>query len=447
MGEIAAFGSAGLLLALALTLGGASRLNPLGLMVVELAGVIAIVQALVFGPDLKFNKAVLIALALAAAVLALTILQLTPLPPSLWRGLPGREPLAQAVDLGRLSRGARSMSLAPEETGRAALYLLAPVGMFLAALQCDWRRRAWLVLLVVALGIVGLAIGAVQASGGGAPRLRLYADAALGLPSGVFANRNHQASFMAACVVLAASLASQRMLASPQALGDKVRMAVVLLLMALFAVGAAATLSRAGVLLLVPALAGGFLLLRARSGGVMRLAAVGLAVLVIGVMVFAVKGGAIFDRFEAGGAAGGRLGLLPQILTLGRTFQPWGGGIGSFDTVYRATERLDQIDPFFLNHVHNDYVEAWLEAGWPAIAVMAAFAVWWGFGAVRAWTSEAPHPQVMALSRAGALVTALLLAHSAVDYPLRTPALAVLFAFGCALMLDPLPRRAKAPAR
>jgi hypothetical protein len=36
-----------------------------------------------------------------------------------------------------------------------------------------------------------------------------------------------------------------------------------------------------------------------------------------------------------------------------------------------------------------------------------------------------------------AVIVALLLAHSAVDYPLRTAALAVVFAFGCGLLTAP----------
>jgi hypothetical protein len=41
------------------------------------------------------------------------------------------------------------------------------------------------------------------------------------------------------------------------------------------------------------------------------------------------------------------------------------------------------------------------------------------------------------MAMTGAVMVGLLLAHSFVDYPLRTPALACLFALGCGLMVSP----------
>jgi len=44
------------------------------------------------------------------------------------------------------------------------------------------------------------------------------------------------------------------------------------------------------------------------------------------------------------------------------------------------------------------------------------------------------------LARAGSLVVAMILVHSAVDYPLRTVAMTSLFAFACALLV-PAPKK------
>jgi hypothetical protein len=43
------------------------------------------------------------------------------------------------------------------------------------------------------------------------------------------------------------------------------------------------------------------------------------------------------------------------------------------------------------------------------------------------------------LVRAASLIIALLLAHSVVDYPLRTGAMVAILAFACALLIDPPP--------
>ena len=101
--------------------------------------------------------------------------------------------------------------------------------------------------------------------------------------------------------------------------------------------------------------------------------------------------------------------------------------------VYRAVEPLDQVIPEFLNHVHDDYVELWLEGGWAAVALIAGLWVWWGFATFAAWFG--PGRPDAALARSGSLVAAGLLIHSVADYPLRTPALAVVFALACAMML------------
>jgi len=390
--------------------------------------------ALLLLPSLRLSLGALAALALLGLLIAIPLIQLAPLPPNLWRQLPGRGPLAHAITLIGLPDRWRPLSLVPDQTAQAALYLLGPAGMFLAGLQCNGRERSWLVAAVLAIALLSLAVGAVQAAGGEAGRLHIYANAALGSPTGFFANRNHQAIFLVAAIALAASMSAPESL--PAALGR--RPAFLLVLMLLFAVGAAATLSRAGILLICPALAGGLLILAPRARGLRRLVPAIILIAAIGgaiFMVLALKGGAIFDRFENGEAGGGRLGLLPQVISVGQTMQPIGSGAGAFDLVYRASERLEQIDPFYLNHVHNDFVEAWLEAGWAAVTLLGAFVIWWAVSAFSLWSGrERISPP---LARSATLVTAILLLHSVIDYPLRAPALAVLFALTCALMLEP----------
>jgi O-antigen ligase len=95
--------------------------------------------------------------------------------------------------------------------------------------------------------------------------------------------------------------------------------------------------------------------------------------------------------------------------------------------------------PVFVNHAHNDWLEVWLEGGWPALAILAAFLIWFASVAVRRWRTYWPNEAVLdrSLSRAGTIVVPLLMLHSAVDYPLRTTALKCLAAFCCALVIPP----------
>ena len=420
------------LLLVVLFAGGASRLNPIGLMLAETFGVIALVPALLRAPDQAYPRLTLAALILLALTVALPLLQLAPLPPGLWMPAPGRQPLAQAVALIGLPDHWRPLSLAPDQTAGAALFLLAPAGMFLAALQCRARQRAWLVLATLAVALISLIVGGVQVAGGQNEHVQFYAAATAGLPNGFFANRNHQASFMIASIGLSASLLGARGLP----LEIERRPLVVLGLIMMFTVGAAVTLSRAGLLLLGPVLVVAALIVQQYVRGPnrwLRIAVPIAAVFGLAAVVLVLKGGAILDRFEEGSGAAGRVSILPKVVAAGQILQPLGGGIGTFDTVYRAVEPLDELTPDFLNHVHDDYVELWLEGGWAAVALLASLWVWWGFATFAAWFG--PARSDAALARAGSLVTGALLIHSFADYPLRTPALAVVFALACAMML------------
>jgi O-antigen ligase len=114
---------------------------------------------------------------------------------------------------------------------------------------------------------------------------------------------------------------------------------------------------------------------------------------------------------------------------LHRTF-PAGTGFGSFPSVYPLTEDPNFVDRFFVNHAHNDYLEITLEGGAPGLVLLAAFVWWWMTVANRAWRSTGAY-----FAKAATIASGVMLAHSAVDYPLRTAALATVFALSLGLML------------
>ena len=93
----------------------------------------------------------------------------------------------------------------------------------------------------------------------------------------------------------------------------------------------------------------------------------------------------------------------------------------------------------YVNHAHNDWLELWLTGGIPAILLALAFLAWLAASTVRLWRSDELQGSVLdlALARAAPIVIVLLLLHSAVDYPLRIPALSVLFAIACAFLIYP----------
>ncbi|MFN6936188.1 MAG: O-antigen ligase family protein, partial [Tsuneonella sp.] len=102
--------------------------------------------------------------------------------------------------------------------------------------------------------------------------------------------------------------------------------------------------------------------------------------------------------------------------------------------VFRTYETLDMVNPRYLNQAHNEPAQLLIEAGLFGAALMLGFAVWWGRRARDAWRAQ-PADLEVTLRRAAMLSASLFLIHSFVDYPLRTPSAAVVFAVLCALML------------
>jgi len=113
-----------------------------------------------------------------------------------------------------------------------------------------------------------------------------------------------------------------------------------------------------------------------------------------------------------------------------------GSGAGSFPRVYRQYEDQAAVTTTFVNHAHNDYLEIALEVGLPGLLLLAALFLWWGSRAVPIWRSASTDRYAVAAS----IVTAAILVHSIVDYPLRTAALSSIFAACLALMARPRAR-------
>ncbi len=83
-----------------------------------------------------------------------------------------------------------------------------------------------------------------------------------------------------------------------------------------------------------------------------------------------------------------------------------------------------------MNQAHNEPMQLTIEGGAPALGLLAAFAGWWLWSGVKVARREGPSGG-KALAIAWVTATAILLASSLVDYPLRTPLLSALFAVAC----------------
>lgn len=383
---------------------------------------------------------------LLLGALAVPLLQLIPLPPDLWRRLQGRQVAVDGYRAAGMALPWLPVSLTPAATWGAVLALLPGAAMFAATLSLNARSRQRLAIAVLASAVSAVVLGALQLAGGGQSSFRLYDYTDATAAVGYFANRNHQGVFLAACLPLAALVATT----APSRRGPPRIVWIVggFAIATVLVVGVAAARSRAGVLMVAPGLLGALAVAYLRGNGsgpgrrgLAPVAALFSAAILAAILVLAFDAGPLAKRFEFGFAQDLRYELTPTVIDAGVKFSPLGSGVASFQSIYPMFEKPEEVSNVFVNHAHNDYAEIWLEAGWPGLGLIAAFILWWAFASYRILKSADRRTAYLAL--AGSVIVGLFLVHSGVDYPLRTPALAALFAFGCGLMTGP-PRRAEA---
>lgn len=360
------------------------------------------------------SRWVQIGIALALAIALVPALQLLQIPDALWRLPPARQALA--VDLAAAGvQVSPHWSLTPYASERGLWMLLPALAAFLAACAL-WpvqRRR----LLQVMLGLVLFNVGFAFFQAGLPPDsdLRLYAfDNGFG---GLLVNTNHQATACIIGMVLAMGLAAEAKL---RALRGETRphwhwmylgLALFLLLMVPLST------SRAGMVIVLPALA-----LAAFASDVVPLRRIlrtpGRLLLAAAVVVLAVIG----VRAGISWMAVDQLDELRHVMraaamVIGATHAPWGSGVGSFVPAFEQAAPAALQLPNYVNHAHNEYVQWWMTAGWLGMLVLLLVLALLVAVAIRLARSQG-RQAVLASACWVALVAVL--AHSWVDYPLRT---------------------------
>lgn len=438
----------GLLVLVALG-GGSAFADTLSLIYVRMAAVVALV-VFALTPTRPDWRTCRVPLALLAALAAIMVAQLVPLPPSVWTALPGRASYLEAAAAFGRSQPWRPLSLTPDLTVNSLVSLVVPAAVLLGFAKLDAAQRERLVIGFVVLCLASMAIGVTQYAGGERSPLYLYKRTYQGMPVGLLANRNHQAALLAAFFP---ALRVWSLLPTPDARRVQHRTWLALALGIVAIPVILATGSRAGILLGLASLAATFALFSARGQRhnpapvsiQARLLRIGIPVLLVGMVLATWRFGRALSIQRLAGQAPAvdedlRFQFAPYVVGIIKDSFPVGTGFGSFDPMFRRYEPDAALKNSFFNHAHNELLELVMTAGIAGAALLAVFLVWWIARLVRA-TRERPQTRTTHLTLLGGTIIGIMLAASVVDYPLRTPLLGAWFAIACGWLCAGAPGR------
>lgn len=410
-----------------IVLGGSAQ-NPWTNLGLQIAGIALIAWACVGGAGVKEGRRALAINVLLLCALVLVLLQLIPLPASVWTSLPGRERIVEGT--AALGYPLRPFPIS-ERPYAAVLTLFAAIpaiAAFVATGQLAPSPRLLAAAIVTGM-VAAIFLGALQVAGGPGSWAYLYEIHSPGA-IGFFANGNHMATLMLVGIPMAAALVVSAK--SSRTTSVVARYGLGLAVFVLVIIGIVLNGSRAALGLSVPVIIASAALFPAavRWRGV-ALAASIIALLAGLALIVSNPIAAAEINPERPATAMGSRGQLWA--TTGQAISdsfPWGTGLGSFQSVYHGYENPDQVTQSYVNHAHNDYLELALELGAGGILLMIAFLMWWGIVASRIWVSAYSSP----FGRAATIATAAILVHSFVDFPLRTGGISAIFGACVALM-------------
>lgn len=419
-------------IAFALLLGGGAAAMGLAQVIILTVGLLTGFVSLFARRGIQSMRLPWPVIAVMLLLIVLPLLQLVPLPPELWRSLPGRAAETAIIDLAGGGKLTRPLALDPNTNLQLFATLVMLTGFALIVAQLDSVNINRLIQVVLALALVQFLVGAVQFSTAGTT-LDIFDNSHKGWLLGTFANRNHTGLFFACSILLTAAL-YENPLPFDKGQALRLRRLVLSALVALWLLGAIGTGSRtAFVLSLVATALAATIALRGIQvprwtwlGGTFVLAVVAAAVML------SERAQRLLDRYETVGTDQ-RWSMWDNSYDMIADYMPWGGGFGSFSVIYKKYEPLEEVIPTFANNAHNDYLELLIEAGLPGVIVLGLIVMLALVGVVRGIRSSNPQIARHALVAGGIIL--LFLCHSVVDYPVRRTAMAMILFLAFGLLL------------
>lgn len=372
---------------------------------------------------------------IAGSSLLLVLLQLLPLPYSLWAVLPGRQLNVDTFNILGATPQWLPLSLSPFATKSSAVALIPALTGYFAVLTLRTSDYLKISLVIVGCALTGLIIGLAQKSLGSVSGLYFYGNVSTNVASGTFANRNFFAAQLFTSIPFVAAIATT--MSHSRQMHPLLVLVFAFIYMALLVVGLATTGSRGGIILAIVSVLLSVLYVYRHplsTGTIARTRWKFYAVLACFVLIVQVGMVGITRLAQTDPVQDYRSDIYAVSLTAIKAYFPIGSGFGTFAPVYQQFETPSVIVSSYINHAHNDWLEIVLEGGAPALALLVAFGVLYLYAVIsvsRMASSVAQH----AFYRAALVAILLFLVHALVDFGLRTPALLSIFAVCCGVVV------------
>ncbi len=375
-------------------------------------------------------------------LLMLNIFYLLPVPYDIWVYLPGRDISAQVLQLlpdSELDTW-RSVSISSTTTQSSLWMLVALFTIFTATISLSFEQIRFLLYILIAVAVTQSVVGLMQYGG----NIELPGhDKYPGVARGTYLNRDHLAGYLE--MVFPVLLALLALHLGPRSRKYSMRgrlqfwaslqgnqsilyaLAAIIILLALIF-----TRSRTGVALFMLGLVLAYIVFGRRLGGKNVYGTYGTVIALIVVLAVELGLAPVLDRFTHDPMQDMRWELYSTSLKAIADYFPIGSGHGTFSIVYPAYQLPH--DSFYINHLHNDYMEWVFEGGLPMLLLI-------GFGLflyVEQWIKiyRKKEWDGNRFIQAGAgLGVFLILLHSAIDFNLHKSLNAVYFTFLVAVFM------------
>jgi O-antigen ligase len=328
-----------------------------------------------------------------------------------------------------------SITLNPTGALNSFFSVILPSAILLLAIQIKRNEQMVVLKIILVLGFLSSTIGLLQILDNSSESLYLYRITNFGSSVGLFANRNHQALFLSMLFPMLTVYGLFKSRSSGQTAAFRIW--IVLLCEATLVPLILITGSRAGLILGLIAIAMALFLysserLSAKKNWKWQIFGSVVGVAVVGMATVFMSRAEAWDRlFEAVEFDGSRSVLWAAASNIVGDYLPWGTGPGGFPAAFASAERRALLDPTYVNHAHNDWLEWFATFGLPGMGLMMVSLALFLLGVVQKFRDPGENSNSQRLLKVGCIIILLVALGSIGDYPLRTPIISCL----CALAL------------